>query len=126
MKRTIFFNWDKVLRSVNHDPYKTLDLFKQFSKTGVPTKLAGNSFILNVYDLMNIGSYDSDRFDYIILAAHRNYFDYEYQEDTSLWLPYSPIDTVKISKNRLLQINDNHIQFKYEKDLQNGTYIFKH
>jgi len=118
--KPIFFNWDKVLKAGNYNPYKVLDLFNQFSKQGVPTNLAGNSFILNVQDLMNQGSFDYEKFDYIILAAMRNYFDYEYQNELGLWLPYSTIDTVKISKNRLLQICDNYIRFKYE-EILNGT-----
>ncbi len=118
--KPIFFNWDKVKRVCKYDHYKILDMFSQFSKEGVPHKLAGNSFILNVQDLINQGGFDSEKFDYIILAAMRNYFDYEYQNEKGLWLPFSSIDKVKISKNRLLQICDNYIRFKYE-EIQNGT-----
>jgi len=118
--KPIYFDWDKIIKAAKYDQYKILDMFKQFSKEGVPPKLAGNSFILNVQDLMNQVGFDSEKFDYIILAAIRNYFDYEYQNEVGLWLPYSPIDTVKISKNRLLQICDNYIRFKHE-EIQNGT-----
>lgn len=110
----IFFNWNAVKRHAKYDPYKVLKVFNEFAKTGVTSNLAGNSFLLNVSGLMQSFSYDSEKLDYIILAASRNYFDYEYQGNSGLWLPLATIDTVKISQNRLLQINDDHVKFKYE------------
>jgi hypothetical protein len=113
--KTIFFNWDKIIRAAKHDPYKVLSIFGDFSNSSVPTKLAGNSYLLNISDFVNSKDLDTYKFDYILLAAMRNYFDYEYQDDSRLWLPFSTsIDTVKIQKNRLLQIHDNYIRFKYE------------
>ena len=116
MSKIKFFNWDKVIRAGKYDHYKILDIFSSFAKKPVPLNLAGNSFILNIKGFADSKYYDSEKFDYIMLAALRNYFDYEYQANSGLWLPVSPIDTVKISKNRLLRIEDNYIQFKYEKE----------
>lgn len=111
-----FFDWNKVKRKAKNDPYKVLAIFEGFAKQGVPPELAGNSFILNVAGLFSAAGYANERLDYIILAALRNYFDYEYQGNSSLWLPIATtvVDTVKISKNRLLQINDDFVEFKLE------------
>lgn len=112
---TIFFDWQKVCRKCKYDSYAVLKTVTQFAKSGVPAQLAGNSFILNIHDLAASKYYDAEKFDYVLLAAIRNYFDYAYQGNSGLWLPMiHTVDKVKIQKNRLLQITDNYIHFKYE------------
>ncbi len=111
----IFFSWRKILKISNITPNKILDIFSEISSKGVvPKYLTGNSFILNISDLITSNYYMTEKFDYITLAAVRNYFDYEYQNESGLWLPYTDIDIVKIQNNRLLQIKNNYIRFKYE------------
>jgi len=113
----IFFNWEKVIRRCDYDHYKILDKFKSFGSKGVPHDLAGNSFIINIKDLMYSKYYDSEKFDYLILCSIRNYFDYEYQGMTGLWLPMNyQVDKVKVLNNRLLKVTDDYVQFKYEKE----------
>ena len=121
--KTVFFNYYKVIDFCKKDPYKVLDFFSTLYKKPMPTNLVGTSFILDVASLMRSPYYDSEKLDYINLAAIRNFFDYEYQANAGLWLPYATVDTVKIRSNRLLQIKDNYIHFKFEEEYINGTKV---
>ena len=121
--KTVFFNYYKVIDFCKKDPYKVLDFFSTLYKKPMPTNLVGTSFILDVASLMRSPYYDSEKLDYINLAAIRNFFDYEYQNNAGLWLPYTNIDIVKINSNRLLQIKDNYIYFKFEEEYTNGTKV---
>lgn len=115
--RTIFFDWKRICRRCKYDPYKIIDTITSYAKKSVPADLAGNSFLLNVKGLYESKYFDSEKFNYIQLAAIRNYFDYAYQDEKGLWIPLlaNSIDIVKIKQNRLLHITqNNYLKFKYE------------
>lgn len=110
----ILFNWDAVVRKADYNAYRVLDVFKEINTKGVPRKLAGNSFLLNLRDVLTCNASLEDKFDYIALAALRNYFDFEYLGNAGLFKYFSPAPLDKLSRNRLLTIKHDYIYFTFE------------
>lgn len=114
MRKAIFYSWDRVLKDSNKDSIKILEIFKSINLGKDRVQYRGNSFILNLTELIHSNYTISEKIDYLGLCSLRNYFDYEYQKESGLFLYFSPISIEKIKLNRLLTINDDYIKFKYE------------
>jgi hypothetical protein len=54
---------------------------------------------------------------YVGVASFRNSFEYAKTKDTTLDLIYSQVSENTINQNRLLEIRDGIIHFKYEETL---------
>ena len=110
----ILFNWDAIVNECGANSFKILDKFKAIGKHGVPKNLSGNSYMLNLPALLASKASSAAKFDYIALAALRNYFDLEYQRNAGLFVYYSPVAPEKLLKNKLFTIENDYIYFKYE------------
>jgi hypothetical protein len=117
----LFFNWINLLNESKGDPFKTVDILKTFSnkrilKYGLHNKLKGSSFILNPEKLFEDKTTDILYiYQYLLLAARRDYTFYKLYGAKSLPLSYYPdIDLSSIRHNPLLNVINNEIHFKYE------------
>jgi hypothetical protein len=116
MNKIIFYSWRKIVEYNKGDIYETANTFKSFITKPVPKNFLGKSYIINLKDLMECSSSDVEKIEYLLLASLRNYFDYKYQNDAKLYLYFSDISLERISKNKLLTIENDYIKFKYEEN----------
>jgi hypothetical protein len=79
----------------------------------------GSSFLLNPKDLLEKGRAFSDKevAEYVGVASFRNSYEYAKTKDTTLDLIFCQVNEDIITKNRLLDIRDGKIHFKYEETL---------
>lgn len=117
----LFFNWNSLVKESNNDPLKIVDLLKKFKankilKHGLRNKLKGNSFLINAEKILEDNQTDILYiYQYIFLAAKRDYNLYKLYGVTSLPLSYYPdIELGSIRHNPLLDVTNNEIKFKYE------------
>lgn len=117
----LFFNWFALVKESKADPFKTVDILKSFKekrilKYGLRSKLIGNSYLLNADKILNDKQTDILYiYQYILLAARRDYGLYKLYGVKSLPLSYFPdIDTSSIRHNPLLNVINNEVYFKYE------------
>lgn len=77
---------------------------------------SGNSFLINPEPLfINRGYWmDKELANYIGLASFRNFNDYRLFGKTTLDLIASPLSLTQIKQNRLFQLKNDKIHFKYE------------
>lgn len=122
MGKVLFYSWKQVVGYCDSDPKKVLEFFRTSSKTGIPRRLFGKSFILNCSSLMDSAYYDTEKIDYISLCSIRNFFDYQYNNEAGLYKYFSPVNIEKLQHNRLLTIKNDYIKFKYE-EINNGIKI---
>jgi hypothetical protein len=52
--------------------------------------------------------------EYIAVASFRNYFEFMQSGKTTLELLHLPVDTTIVNRNRLLQVKDGLVHFKFE------------
>lgn len=118
---TLFFNWEKLDQETKGDPVKTVAILRAFNakkllKAGLRDKLKGKSFLLHPSDILNDVTTDILYiYQYLVLAAKRDYSLYKLYGVKSLPLAYYPdINLGSIRNNPLLEVTNNEIQFKYE------------
>lgn len=117
----LFFNWIGLVRESGSDPSKAVSILKDYYnnrilKYGLKRKLAGSSFLLNAKDILNDKNTDILYiYQYLLLAARRDYSFYKLYGERGLPLSYYPdIDRSLISHNPLLKIQNDTLYFKYE------------
>lgn len=117
----LFFNWINLVRESGSNPSKTISILNDYNnnrilKYGLKRKLVGNSFLLNAKEILNDKNTDILYiYQYILLAARRDYYLYKLYGVRTLPLSYYPdIDKSTIVHNPLLKIQNNEIYFKYE------------
>jgi hypothetical protein len=117
----LFFNWINLLKESKGDPFLTIDLLKRFRdnkifKYGLRNKLKGNSFLLHPDLILEDTNHDILYiYQYLLLAARRDYLHYKLYGVKTLPLSYYPdVDLSSISHNPLLKVTKNEIYFKYE------------
>ena len=76
---------------------------------------SGNSFILNPKPLFSSRYSNREIFEYIALAALRNYANYQITGEVGLSLLHCPLRKETIEKNRLLSIEKDKVMFAYER-----------
>lgn len=117
---TLFFNIEKVNRAAKSSPTQTLRIIKDMSDRNPITKyyklLTGNSFLLKPELLLNDKTTDILYvYQYVLLAARRDYSLYKLFGEKSLPLSYFPdINLSSIRTNPLLNVTNSEIKFKYE------------
>lgn len=118
---TLFFNMQNLVRETKGDPLKTLNLLEAYMnqkilKYGVRTKLQGKSFLLAPNKLFADRHTDIlYRYQYLILAAKRDFSLYKLYGVKSLPLSHYPdIKLSSIRTNPLLVVTNSDIHFKYE------------
>jgi len=79
----------------------------------------GSSFLVNPVALLEKGRAFSDKevAEYVGVASFRNSFEYAKTKDTTLDLIFCQVNEDIITKNRLLDIRDGMVHFKYEETL---------
>jgi len=117
----LFFNWIGLVKESGGDPSKAVSILldyynKRILKYGLKQKLVGNSFLLNAKDILNDKNTDILYiYQYLLLAARRDYSFYKLYGSRSLPLSYYPdIDRSILMHNPLLKIQNDEIYFKYE------------
>ena len=119
---TLFFNWNSLVKESNNHPIKILELLANFKqkdkilKPGLRNKLIGSSYLLNCEDLLADKSTDILHiYQYLVLAAKRDYSLFKLYGMKSLPLSYYPdINISSIRANPLLIVTNTEIIFKYE------------
>lgn len=109
---TLFFSMSKLLELTNNDSSKILSLLKENK-----SNIRGDSFLLKPEKLLTAITSDTNKVEYIYLAAFRNYADYILLGIDYLDMSYIPdIDVAKINRlNPLISIENKIIKFNKEK-----------
>ncbi len=118
----LFFNWKNLVKESNNNPIKILEMLADFKKQdkilkpGLRNKLIGNSYLLNYEELFADKSTDIlYKYQYLLLAAKRDYSLFKLYGMKSLPLSYYPdINIGSIRTNPLLTVTNTEITFKYE------------
>lgn len=117
----LFFNYDNLVKEANYNPFKVVEILELYRlgrilKYNLKNKLKGNSFLLNPEPILNDKSVDILYiYQYIQLAARRDYALYSLYGLTSLPLSHYPeIRLDSLRTNPLLNVTKSQINFKYE------------
>lgn len=118
---TLFFNWKNLVQETKDSPVKIVATLKdlygnKILKDGLRSKLKGYSFLLQPSKLFEDKTTDILYvYQYILLAARRDYSLYKLYGLKSLPLAHYPdINLGSIRNNPLLIVTKTEIQFKYE------------
>ena len=123
----ILFNWKKILRRAKYKQGRALKIFyylshdleiKSLEDPMSPLMLgmdySGSSFVLNPKPIFSGKYTDLERIQYIAMASLRSYPEYKLRKTTTLHFLLSPLSEKQINNNRLLNLDNNQIRFKYE------------
>ena len=124
----IKYNMNKILTATEGDPTAIMTIIHIMTYKIIPSShrdktfkyygksFYGNSFLLNPRQLLverkNYSNLEAAI--YVQVASHRNYFEYKRTGDTTLPLIHLPMLEDIINNNRLLQMKDGVIHFKFE------------
>lgn len=109
-KNLITFNWEKIYNKCNGNNPSILKEFGSYHK--LPQ---GTSFILDLHRLLkDAKASTADKVLYLYLASIRNYFDYQYLNQTGLYIHFADVNLDIIKNNKLLKIDNDLIRFYYE------------
>jgi len=124
----IYFDWKKILEASNGNVANIITIMRIITFKITPKNyydktfkfyeknFHGSSFLLNPKDLLEKGRAFSDKevAEYVGVASFRNSYEYAKTKDTTLDLIFCQVSEDIITKNRLLDIRDGKIHFKYE------------
>ena len=127
----IYFDWKKILEASNGNVADIITIMRIITFRITPKNyydktfrfyeksFHGSSFLVNAEDLLQEGRAYSDKevAEYVGVASFRNYYEYEKTKDTTLDLIFCQVSENTINQNRLLEIRDGKIHFKYEETL---------
>ena len=127
----IYFDWKKILEASNGNVADIITIMRiitfritaknYYDKTFrfYEKSFHGSSFLVNAEDLLQEGRAYSDKevAEYVGVASFRNYYEYKKTKDTTLDLIFCQVSENTINQNRLLEIRDGKIHFKYEETL---------
>ncbi len=127
----IYFDWKKILEATNGNVGDIITILRIITFKITPKNyydktfkfyeknFHGSSFLLNPKDLLEKGRAFSDKevAEYVGVASFRNPYEYVKTKDTTLDLIFCQVSEDIITKNRLLDIRDGKIHFKYEETL---------
>ena len=127
----IYFDWKKILEASNGNVANIITIMRIITFKITPKNyydktfkfyeknFHGSSFLLNPKDLLEKGRAFSDKevAEYVGVASFRNSYEYAKTKDTTLDLIFSQVSEDTINQNRLLEIRDGKIHFKYEETL---------
>ena len=126
----IKYNWEKIIRVTKGDAIQILAIIHvlTYKRIAINRKdpaykyragnFVGGSFLLHPEKLLaNHKKYSPEECaTYLMVASFRNYFTYKEQGDTRLHMLYNPLIKQITNDNRLLQIVDNYVYFRYEEN----------
>ena len=127
----IYFDWKKILETTNGNVGEIITVLRIITFKITPKNyydktfkfyeknFHGSSFLLNPKDLLEKGRAFSDKevAEYVGVASFRNSYEYAKTKDTTLDLIFCQVSEDIITKNRLLEIRDGKVHFKYEETL---------
>ena len=127
----IYFDWKKILEASNGNVADIITIMRIITFRITPKNyydktfrfyeksFHGSSFLVNAEDLLQEGRAYSDKevAEYVGVASFRNYYEYKKTKDTTLDLIFCQVSENTINQNRLLEIRDRKIHFKYEETL---------
>jgi hypothetical protein len=127
----IYFDWKKILEASHGNVGDIITILRIVTYKLTPKNyydktfrfyeksFHGSSFLVNPVALLEKGRAFSDKevAEYVGVASFRNSFEYAKTKDTTLDLIYSQVSENTINQNRLLEIRDVIIHFKYEETL---------
>jgi|TARA_B110000977_G_scaffold201473_1_gene296234 hypothetical protein len=127
----IYFDWKKILEASHGNVGDIITILRIVTYKLTPKNyydktfrfyeksFHGSSFLVNPVALLEKGRAFSDKevAEYVGVASFRNSFEYAKTKDTTLDLIYSQVSENTINQNRLLEIRDGIIHFKYEETL---------
>ena len=124
----IYFDWKKILEATNGNVGDIITIMRKITFRITPKNyydktfkfyeknFHGNSFLVNPKDLLEKGRAFSDKevAEYVGVASFRNSYEYAQTKDTTLDLIFCQVSEDTINQNRLLEIRDGKVHFKYE------------
>ena len=127
----IYFDWKKILEASNGNVANIITIMRIITFKITPKNYYDktfkfyeknfhcSSFLVNAKDLLEKGRAFSDKevAEYVGVASFRNPYEYVKTKDTTLDLIFCQVSEDIITKNRLLDIRDGKIHFKYEETL---------
>ena len=127
----IYFDWKKILEASHGNVGDIITILRIVTYKLTPKNyydktfrfyeksFHGSSFLVNPVALLEKGRAFSDKevAEYVGVASFRNYHEYVKTKDTTLDLIYCAVSENTINQNRLLEIRDGIIHFKYEETL---------
>ena len=127
----IYFDWKKILEARHGNVGDIITILRIVTYKRTPKNyydktfrfyeksFHGSSFLVNPVALLEKGRAFSDKevAEYVGVASFRNSFEYAKTKDTTLDLIYCQVSENIINQNRLLEIRDGIIHFKYEETL---------
>lgn len=127
----IYFDWKKILEASNGNVANIITIMRIITFKITPKNyydktfkfyeknFHGSSFLVNAKDLLEKGRAFSDKevAEYVGVASFRNPYEYVKTKDTTLDLIFCQVSEDTITKNRLLEIRNGRVHFKYEETL---------
>jgi len=127
----IYFDWKKILETTHGNVGDIIQVLRIITLKKIPKNyydktfrfyeksFHGSSFLVNPVALLEKGRAFSDKevAEYVGVASFRNYYEYAKTKDTTLDLLYCKVNEDIINQNRLLELRDGIIHFKYEETL---------
>ena len=124
----IYFDWKKILEASNGNVANIITIMRIITFKITPKNyydktfkfyeknFHGSSFLVNAKDLLEKGRAFSDKevAEYVGVASFRNPYEYVKTKDTTLDLIFCQVSEDTINQNRLLEIRDGKVHFKYE------------
>ena len=124
----IKYDMEKIMRASDGDPTSILTIIHILTYNRIPSSnkdpiykyygksYLGNSFLANPKQLLverkNYSNLEAAN--YVCVASYRNYHEYQKNGNTTLELIHLPMLEEIIEENRLLQMKDGVIHFKFE------------
>jgi hypothetical protein len=127
----IYFDWKKILEASHGNVGDIITILRILTYKMTPKNyydktfrfyeknFHGSSFLVNPVALLEKGRAFSDKevAEYVGVASFRNSFEYAKTKDTTLDLIFCQVNEDIITKNRLLDVRDGMVHFKYEETL---------
>ena len=127
----IYFDWKKIIETTHGNVGDIIQVLRIITLKKIPKNyydktfrfyeksFHGSSFLVNPVALLEKGRAFSDKevAEYVGVASFRNYYEYAKTKDTTLDLLYCKVNEDIINQNRLLELRDGIIHFKYEETL---------
>ena len=127
----IYFDWKKILEATNGNVADIITIMRIITYRITPKNyydktfkfyeknFHGSSFLVNPKELLEKGRTYSDKevAEYVGVASFRNSYEYTKTKDTTLDLIFCQVSEDTINQNRLLEIRDGKMHFKYEETL---------
>lgn len=127
----IYFDWKKILEASHGNVGDIITILRILTYKMTPKNyydktfkfyeksFHGSSYLVNPVALLEKGRAFSDKevAEYVGVASFRNPYEYVKTKDTTLDLIFCQVSEDIITKNRLLEIRDGKVHFKYEETL---------